>query len=80
MPYISILVSVYNSEKYLITALDSIPVRDDIEVIIANDGSTDNSLNLLLHYNRFKFTLLNFKENHGIGYIRNHLVKMATGK
>lgn len=79
MAYISILIPIYNSEDTIIEALDSIPVRDDIEIIVANDSSTDTSLEILKNYKNKKIVLLDFKLNHGVGFIRNRLLEKATG-
>lgn len=40
---VSIVIALYNQEKLVVRALESIPVRDDIEVIVIDDKSTDNS-------------------------------------
>lgn len=53
-PRLSILVPCYNQEVLAIRALDSIPRRDDIEVIASDDGSTDKTL----------FNLVKYKEEH----------------
>ena len=54
MPKISIIVLVYNEEEYVSTFLDSLinQTLDDIEIILIDDSSTDNSLNILLDYAR----------------------------
>ena len=50
IPKVSILVPCFNQEVLAIKALDSIPRRDDIEVIARDDGSSDNTLPNLLRY------------------------------
>ena len=49
MPKISVIVPIYNVEKYLQQCLDSILVQSlqDLEIICIDDGSTDNSVNIL---------------------------------
>lgn len=49
MPKVSVIIPVYNAEKYLEKCIGSIAEQtfQDIEIITINDGSTDNSLNLL---------------------------------
>ena len=49
MPKVSIIVPVYNTEKYVEKCLNSIAKQtlQDIEIIIVNDGSTDNSENII---------------------------------
>lgn len=46
---VSVIVPVYNAENYIESALSSLLMQslDDIEIIIINDGSTDNSLSLI---------------------------------
>lgn len=53
-PAISVIMSVYNGGKYLYSAMQSIIVQDfaDFEFIIVNDGSTDNSIDILNHFAR----------------------------
>jgi glycosyltransferase EpsH len=74
MPKISIIVPVYNVEKYLPKCLDSIinQTFTDFECICINDGSPDNSLTILQEYaskdNRIK--IIN-QENKGLPYVRN---------
>ena len=52
MPKISILVPIYNVEKYLPQCLDSLvnQTLKDIEIICINDGSTDSSLEIIQEY------------------------------
>ncbi len=74
MPKISVVIPVYNAEKYLRECLDSVvnQTLNDIEIICVNDGSTDNSLKILEEYtsqdNRIK--IIN-KENGGVHTARN---------
>ncbi|WP_455225091.1 glycosyltransferase family 2 protein, partial [Granulicatella sp.] len=71
---ISVIVPVYNVEEYLEECLDSIKYQThkNIEVILVNDGSTDNSKEICEKYcrqdNRFK--LIN-QENQGLSEARN---------
>lgn len=80
---LSIIVPVYNCEKFLSRCLDSIISQDfvDFEVIIVNDGSTDNSYRILEDYcnkdNRF---LVINQENQGQSIARNIGLSYATGK
>lgn len=80
---ISVIVPVYNVEKYLEECLDSIQNQtySDIEVILVNDGSLDNSKDICEKYckedNRFK--LIN-QVNQGQSVARNHGVAASTGE
>jgi glycosyltransferase involved in cell wall biosynthesis len=51
-PKISVIIPIYNTEKYLRQCLDSVvnQTLKDIEIICINDGSTDNSLQILNEY------------------------------
>ena len=52
MPKISVIVPVYNTASYLAECLNSIMNQtfNDIEIICVNDGSTDDSLSILMEY------------------------------
>jgi len=79
---ISIIIPVYNSEKFLNRCLDSIVNQTikDIEIICINDGSTDNSLSILNDYakNDKRISIINIS-NHGAGYARNKGLEKAKG-
>ena len=83
MAKISVLVAVYNTEKYLHQCLDSLinQTFDDIEIICINDASTDCSLNILQTYakkdNRVK--VLETPLNSGSAKARNAGLRLATG-
>ena len=81
---VSVLIPVYNQQELIIKALDSIPNRDDIEIIVCDDGSTDNTFETIttyLTYNETKnIVLLYNKENKGVGYTVNKLYDNATGE
>lgn len=80
---ISIIIPVYNSEKFLSQCLDSVIRQSlkEIEIICINDGSTDNSLNILEGYaNNDKRILVINKENEGGGKARNIAIKQANGE
>lgn len=74
---LSILIPVYNAEKYLNECLSSVlNTSNDIEVIAIDDGSTDGSLNILKKHNIKVVS----RENKGICYTRKELAHMATGE
>lgn len=82
MAEISIIVPVYNVEKYIEKCIESICNQsfNDIEIILVNDGSTDSSKNICEDFkkkdNRIK--LLNI-ENSGVSEARNRGLDIATG-
>ena len=78
---ISVLLPVYNSEKYIKDAIDSIlnQTYKNIEIIILNDGSTDGTERIISEFNdeRIKY----FKsENFGIVFQLNKGIKISKGK
>ena len=81
---LSIIIAVYNQEKLIIKALDSIPRRNDIEVLICNDGSTDNTLNVINEYkanhSELNIKIINNEVNKGLGSTKNILYDNATGE
>jgi glycosyltransferase involved in cell wall biosynthesis len=83
-PKVSILVPCFNQEVLAIKALDSIPRRDDIEVIARDDGSSDHTLANLLQY-KIDHPELNLKvfangKNLGCFANGNRLLDDATGE
>lgn len=82
-PKVSVIVPVYNMEKYLNECIDSLinQTLQDIEIICVDDGSKDNSLQILNEYarkdNRIKVI---HKENGGVSSTKNAGIEAATGK
>ncbi len=80
---VSVVVPVYNAEKYLYTSLESLAKQtlDQIEIIIINDGSTDKSLDIINEYIQEypdKFVLIN-KANGGQASARNMGIDACKG-
>ena len=82
MVKVSVIIPVYNVEPYLKECLNSIvnQTLKDIEIICVNDGSTDDSLNIIKRYQNIdsRIKLINQK-NSGLSMSRNNGVKVATG-
>lgn len=81
---ISVLVPVYNTEKTLSKCLDSIlkqTIINDIEIVIVNDGSTDNSQAIIDNYvDKYK-NIVKYKQiNQGLGATRNKGIELASGE
>ncbi len=77
---ISIIVPIYNSEKYLNKCIDSLinQTEKNIEIILVNDGSTDNSEEIIKEYKDKRIKYYKNK-NQGIGKTRNFGIEQATG-
>lgn len=83
MPVVSVIIPVYNVEKYLNQCLDSVlnQTLQDIEVICVNDSSTDGSLAILEEYAKKdeRVTVVT-QPNSGAGAARNKGLSLAAGK
>lgn len=83
MVKISIIIPVYNVEKYLRECLDSILAQtfQDFEIICVDDGSTDKSLEILQEYKRKDDRFVILQQRHsGAGSARNNGIRLAEGK
>lgn len=83
MTKISIIVPVYNSEKYLKKCLNSLinQTLKDIEIIIVNDGSTDKGKQIILEYAKKDSRIKNYdKQNGGQASARNLGLSKALGE
>lgn len=83
MKYISFAVPCYNSEEYMTRAIDSIlPGKEDVEIIIVNDGSSDGTLEVARGYKERYPDIIKVvdKENGGHGDAVNVGLSYATGK
>lgn len=79
----SFIVPVYNTSKYLKKCLDSLVKQTfkDFEIIIVNDGSTDNSKDIISKYeSKHRNIKVINEENQGLSMARNNGVKKASGK
>ncbi|MBR6504343.1 MAG: glycosyltransferase [Clostridia bacterium] len=84
MPKVSVIVPVYNTENYIEKCLNSLvnQTLEDIEIIVINDGSTDDSENLIDKFigkypNKIKYYK---KENGGLSDARNYGLNYVTGE
>ncbi len=83
MPKVSIIVPIYNVDKYLSECLTSLTNQTlkDIEIICINDGSTDNSLEVLKNFasKDSRIKVINNQQNEGPSIARNIGMQTATG-
>ena len=78
---ISIIVPIYNAEKYLKRCIDSLinQTKKELELILINDGSSDNSEKIIKSYKDDRIKYFSNK-NQGIGKTRNFGITKANGK
>ena len=79
MVKISVILPVYNSEKYIEKAIESVLNQSlrDFELIVVNDGSTDNTLNIIESFTDSRIRLIN-QQNMGPGAARNSALDIAS--
>lgn len=82
MPEVSIITPCYNSSKYLAETIQSVINQNftDWEWIITDDGSQDNSVEIIQQHNDPRIILITSKKNSGAGYARNMALQKASGR
>ena len=82
MPEISVLMSVYNGEKYIQEAINSIlnQTYQNFELIIVNDGSVDKTREIIEAYKEPRIVLFNLEENRGVGSALQFGLQKTQGK
>ena len=79
-PKVSVIIPVYNCELYIAEAIESVfnQTYTDYEIIVINDGSTDNTCQVLQPYmTKIRYF---YQENKGLSATRNQGIKMAKGE
>lgn len=81
---LSVIVPVFNTSRYIIRCLDSLVNQSikDIEIIVINDGSTDDSDKILTEYIKIhsNFEYIRLEKNKGLGFARNVGINIAKSK
>ena len=81
---LSVVIPVWNQEVLVLRALDHIPRRDDVEVLVRDDGSTDSThLNLVRYqvaHPELNLKIFKNSENRGMYYTLNRLLEDAQGE
>lgn len=82
-PKVSVIIPVYNAQKYLRQCLDSVvhqTIFDQLEVVAVNDGSTDESASILVDYaNKYSNMNVVTQKNQGIAIARKTGLKNTRG-
>lgn len=82
MPTITVLMTAFNAENFIFNAIDSILTQtyQDFELLIINDGSTDNTLEIIEKINDPRIRIINNGSNKGLLYSRNLALNYANGE
>ena len=84
MPAISVVIPVYNTGHYLDRCLESVRSQSlkDMEILCIDDGSADDSPEILKHYAAMdpRIKVVTLRENHGVPYARNLAIDIACGE
>lgn len=82
MARVSVLMPVYNGEKYISDAIESVlkQTYTDFEFIIVNDCSTDNTENIIKEYSDDRIKLITNEKNSGVAKSLNNAVKYCNGE
>lgn len=82
MPKVSVIMPVYNAEKYIEIAINSIlnQTLKDFELIIVDDKGNDKSIEIVQNYHDPRIKIIHNDSNQGIAYSRNRGISIATGK
>ncbi|TCK66837.1 glycosyltransferase involved in cell wall biosynthesis [Winogradskyella wandonensis] len=77
-PFFSVVIPLYNKEKYIKKTLETVinQTFEDFEVIVVNDGSTDNSVAEVKKIDDYRITIFN-QENQGLSHTRNNAISYA---
>ncbi|SEQ05656.1 glycosyltransferase family 2 protein [Flavobacterium urocaniciphilum] len=79
MPFFTVIIPLYNKEKYISNAIKSIlnQTFTDFEVLIVNDCSTDNSIKIATEFESEKIRIIHHEKNKGLAATRNTGIKNA---
>lgn len=79
----SVIIPVWNQEGLITRCLDSIPKRDDMEIIVVDDGSTDRTLWYIEEYKKNEYPdliVISYEDNKGVSYARNKGLEASKGE
>lgn len=82
LPLVSVIMPVFNSATYLRLAIDSIlkQTYENIELLIVDDASTDNSIEIIKSFSSSKIRFFKNEKNIGVSATRNKMIDLLNGK
>jgi len=81
MPSVSVIIPTFNHARFVCEAIDSVLAQSftDYEIIVVNDDSPDNTVEVLAHYTKNRIIEYYFQQNAGVAAARNTGVRFAQG-
>lgn len=81
-PKVSVVMVVYNGEKYIYDSIESVlnQTYKNFELLIINDGSTDNTVSIIESFQDIRIRLIHNEENKQQVYSRNRAIELAKGE
>ncbi len=82
MARITVIIPTYNQESYILEAIDSVlnQTYQDFEIVITNDGSSDQTLQIIQEKKDPRIRLFSFDQNQGVSVAANHCIRQAKGE
>ena len=79
---VSVIIPMYNAKNYIRYTLESVinQTYTNLEIIVVDDSSSDNSIQIVQKYNDKRIKLIKLKQNQGVANARNIGIENATGK
>lgn len=79
---VSVIIPLYNAEKYVLKTINSIlnQTFEDFEIVIVNDSCTDSSRDIVASINDSRIKLFDNEKNSGIAFTRNRAIELAQGE
>lgn len=82
IPKVTVMMMTYNAQQYLREAIESIlnQTYKNFELVTYDDGSTDQTPNIIHSYKDSRIRYIRSKKNHGVAYARSHALPLARGE
>ena len=82
MDKVSVIIPIYNSQRHIEECLKSVinQTYKNLEIILVNDKSSDNSLEIINSFKDKRIKIINLKKNSGVAIDRNKGIEISTGK
>lgn len=79
-PKVTVVIPAYNAADTIAAAIESVPIRDDVEIVVIDDGSADDTRKILSGITRKKYFFESFAKNFGVAAAVNWGIESAHGE